>query len=418
MTKNKNFNTILAISLVILFVSNNTLFAQSEKKTLGSKEPWEVVVAFPGQVIFFPVKVFLKGTMKTVEYFDESKIIPKTIDLMSDDNGKWAFSPIYSSTRGGGLNFFHFFNNNESKFDLSFSRGIRQRQRYSLGLKDLNLFGESVSTNFEINYQLRSDEKFFGLGNNSIFVNKNNYAHEQLQAQLTLSKSLFKDYSIFINLGIEKNNIHSGKDPNIISITSTYNPSTLKGLGEGVKLSSTLLSLERDTRDLKGHPSRGSVSKIEAGYFWDFDSDKYNFFQFSFDYRKYVELFYSRSIVLRVAGKTVTELDNSSIPFYYLSELGHQETIRGFERGRFRDRDMLLASIEYRYPIWANGDAFFFFDAGQSSSDILDDISFYDFNKGYGGGINIWTQNTIATQFVVGKSTDGFRIYLNLDKKY
>ena len=101
-----------------------------------------------------------------------------------------------------------------------------------------------------------------------------------------------------------------------------------------------------------------------------------------------------------------------------MSELGHKDTVRGFSRGRFRERDMMLGSAEYHYPLMASLDAVLFLDAGQVSNDIFKTLSSDDFQYGYGGGINIWSRNSLAAQILLGKSKDGFRMYLNLNQEF
>ena len=131
--------------------------------------------------------------------------------------------------------------------------------------------------------------------------------------------------------------------------------------------------------------------------------------------RQHIHLFYNRSLALRLAGEITEPFSDREVPFYYLSELGRGETIRGFSRGRFRARDMVLGSLEYRYPIWAKADAILFVDVGQVAEDIFNDLSTDNFEVGYGGGVRIWGKEGLVTSFVIGKSSDGFRVYFGLN---
>ncbi len=170
----------------------------------------------------------------------------------------------------------------------------------------------------------------------------------------------------------------------------------------------------RDSRDRPANPSKGSEASLTAGLFQDFD-DEFRFWQLSADLRHYFHLFYNRILSLRVAGELTRPLSDREIPFYYLSELGRQETIRGFSRGRFRDRDMVLASVEYHYPVWRMINAMLFVDVGHVADDVFNDLSRDNFEFGYGGGIQVWGSEKLTTTFFVGKSQDELRFYFNLN---
>ena len=150
-------------------------------------------------------------------------------------------------------------------------------------------------------------------------------------------------------------------------------------------------------------------------------AEKYGFWRASADITQYIHLFYHRTLVLRVAGEMVQPFSDKDIPFYHLSQLGERETIRGFKRGRFHDRDMLLGSAEYRYPLSRNDrehsgiEAIIFADAGQVSPDITNDFSFDEFRPGYGAGIRFYGEDGMTTKIEFGKSRDGFRFYFVLN---
>ncbi|MDP8228814.1 MAG: BamA/TamA family outer membrane protein, partial [Candidatus Electryoneaceae bacterium] len=105
-------------------------------------------------------------------------------------------------------------------------------------------------------------------------------------------------------------------------------------------------------------------------------------------------------------------------PFYHLGELGSDETIRGFTRGRFRDRDLLMGSVEYRYPIYQlkytrTVDAVLFVDTGQVADNIFQDVAVSMFQVGYGGGFRFYNEDEeLVARLEIGVSKEMFRIYL------
>jgi len=91
--------------------------------------------------------------------------------------------------------------------------------------------------------------------------------------------------------------------------------------------------------------------------------------------------------------------------------------VRGLVRSRYRQRDMVLGSIEYRYPIWTILDAFLFVDAGQVAEDIFKSFSSDKIIFGYGGGIQVWGNEGLVSSLTLGISKDGFRFYFGLNRE-
>jgi outer membrane protein insertion porin family len=154
---------------------------------------------------------------------------------------------------------------------------------------------------------------------------------------------------------------------------------------------------------------------IAAGLFQNVGDGNFSFWHGSGDLAYCFHLFYGRILALRLGAQVIRPFSDQDIPFYYLSEIGREETVRGFKDGRFRDRDMVLASVEYRYPIWREVDTVLFADVGQVANDIFSDMSQDDLAYGYGCGFRLHSDEGLVSTFMVGKSEDGFRFYFGLD---
>jgi outer membrane protein assembly factor BamA len=180
------------------------------------------------------------------------------------------------------------------------------------------------------------------------------------------------------------------------------------------------MTLQLDSKDRPGNPTHGFEASFSGGLYQQVNSDDFGYWKYSADLTRYLHLFYDRILVLRVAAQRMDPLEGRSIPFYDLSELGRKETIRGFSRGRFRDRDMILASAEYRYPIWRNWDEYgidflLFADAGQVSPDLFEEASWENFQMGLGFGMRLWDQDGLALKLEAGWSAEEWRIYFVLN---
>jgi outer membrane protein assembly factor BamA len=271
-----------------------------------------------------------------------------------------------------------------------------------------------LSADLLLRYRFLSDESFFGVGSNPPLGDRSNFAHSQTTASARLTAKITRTLSLEIKPGIEFNQVLEGRDETIVSTTALYSEAELPGLETEVGTAGIEVTGQLDSRDRSANPMSGSLALIGAGLVRGLDGD-FGLYKLRADYTHYLELFYDRAIVLRAAAEFTEPMTGKKVPFYYLSELGRQETIRGFKRGRFRDRDMLLGSIEYRYPIWRRAVyARLFFDFGKVSSDLGGDPLTDNLHTGVGCGIIAWGDDGAVVRMTLARSKDGFRAYLSL----
>ncbi len=390
-------------------------------KKLRDRRTWERIVSFPGDLVYFPVGLFFDGLEASIAFVDESKLVPKAVDFLTCDDGSCGALPTYTSQSGAGFKFFQKgLLSEESKLTLALTAGQRGRQRYQLRLSGVRFFGGSVFSEFLGRYRFLSDESFFGLGPKSRFVDETNFAHEQATVEAALGANLHDRFRVNAKFGLDLNNILEGRDKRLPSATDLPQGELPPGIEDQVRIVRLEISGYRDSKNRPGNPSGGTEALVQAGVFVETGDSQYRFWKVSGDLTRHIHLFYGRVLVVRVAGEVTEPISDKGIPFYYLSKLGRHETIRGFRRGRFRDRDMLLGVVEYRYPIqhpirhrWA--DALLFVDAGKVSSDIFDDSSGDGFHVSYGAGIRVWSRRGLIARLEVGMSSDGFRVHFGLN---
>jgi len=265
-------------------------------------------------------------------------------------------------------------------------------------------------------------ERFYGIGNDSQKENESNFSHLQIMAEAFLGTYLGQSTKSGLVFGLARNIISEGKRSGVIS-TTDLRPDVkekIPGLDEKINYLLVQFNLVHDSRNRLGNPSAGWEIDLQGGLYRGTGNAEYGFWKASADFRKYQHLFYDRVLVLRIAAEITEPKEDLQIPFYYLSELGRRETIRGFRRGRFRDEDLILSSLEYRYPVMIRDnfelgvDALLFVDAGQVASDIFRQFSMKEFHVGFGGGLRIYSKNGRIFQILAGKSSDGLRFYIGL----
>lgn len=386
---------------------------------------WETLVSLPGTIAYLPFKLVGSGLSGLVAYVDETKLVQKTYDVLVTDDRKRGLYPISAPPIGFGAKFFQKgLLTENSKLSLSASYGLRGRHKFQMSMKRIQL-GGPLAADVLAKYHLQPDEQFFGI--ESAFVNgsdvdadRTNYLLEQSYGEVKLGADFGERFSAKAVGGYEVNSARGGKNERYTSLSDVADAQTLPGFESEVGLTRLELEVRGDFRNRGVRPTSGGIALLRGGFFEDtgrHDSDyQYGFWKLTADVSQHLHLFYNRTLILRLAGEVTEPMASDKvIPFYYLSELGREETVRGFQRGRFRDENMLFGSAEYRYPVWEILDAFLFADAGKVFADSK--FSDSDWKVGYGFGLEIWGKTDVMTSLALGISEDGLRLYFGLNRE-
>jgi hypothetical protein len=386
---------------------------------MSSRLTWEEIVSLPGTLVYFPVRMVFKTAEKTAIYLDDAKVVRRIVDVMTSDDGLRGLRPYYSSRAGIGMKVFQkgLFTE-DSKLTLTLAAGLRGRRRYELRLKRVQFPGNAFTSEYRIRYQFLSDESFYGIGPDTKKLDRSNFAHEQVILLASFRRFLKEGWSVNALIGFQQNEIKKGRDRRYPSTTDLYTGEQLSGLSTSNGMAQFGLELQGQSSNKPGQPHGGFGFSLASTIAQQVDDDSFGFWKVNADISKYVHLFYNRAIVLRAAGEVTEPLSGRGVPFYHFSELGRGDTIRGFRRGRFRDLDMILGSIEYRYPVWYHTDIALFVDAGQVSRDIFNRISMGSFEVGYGLGIRLSgaeEMGTLISKLEIAKSREEIRFYFLLN---
>jgi len=384
---------------------------------IPSNKTWEKIVSFPGAVVFFPFRIVYLTAQAAFNADYELPYASWAADMAVSDDGRRSLLPTYGSRRGGGLKYKHNgLISENSIFDITSTIWFKNRSMQRIRIRDLDLPGGIAAAGLKAEYLVLPDERFYGIGMDSKKEGETNFAWEQFSLEFSLGRRLSRKLTTDFILAYQRNNILSGRDNSISSTTDLYDNNSLPGLETGIEFTGGYLSIVFDSRNHPGIPTAGWEIALGGGLLRQYSKGRFGFWESSLDARRYVHLFYNRYMVFRVAARRVEPFSDKEIPFYYLSELGRWETIRGFSRSRFRDNDLLLGSVEYRWPLTPKFlHALIFVDAGKVSDDILDDITEDEYEITYGIGILGWYQNGVLIRAELAKSGERFRFNLEFN---
>ena len=396
-----------------------------KRPVMHTRSGWEKIAFIPGHLVYIPIKYTLKGMNFTVGYIDETKLIPRIEDFLTSDDERRGVKPTYAARSGGGLKFYQkglFVGGKERNvFETVATAGEFRRQRYQMTFENIRLSDNGFFGNFLASYVNLSSESFYGIGPDSELKDESGYALESSDFRFTLSRSVSLNSKMNLNIGSNLSQVFGTRDNTLRILSQTDFNYPLWGMSDKIGLFEISADYSYDSKDRPGNPTDGTEALFSAGIFPEFtNNDKYGFYKYTLDVSKIIDLFYERVLVLRIASENIEAFTDKTVPFYRLSELGEKESIRGFSRGRYRDMDKILASAEYRYPVWRNWmeyglDISIFIDAGQVSPDIYRYASKENFAVGYGFGFRFWDEDGLVGKLEAGWSKDEIRIYVVLN---
>lgn len=131
-----------------------------------------------------------------------------------------------------------------------------------------------------------------------------------------------------------------------------YNGGVASGLGVGLNF---------DSRDNKYNPSKGMFIETKFQFFRPFLGSTFNYNLFSFDIRKYHNIWLKHVL----AFQFYTEQNTNEVPYYQLAKIGGNDRMRGYYQGAIRDKTLVDAQIEYRMPVWGPFGVVAFASAGR-----------------------------------------------------
>lgn len=97
---------------------------------------------------------------------------------------------------------------------------------------------------------------------------------------------------------------------------------------------------------------------------------------------------YQRTLGLRLRAERADPVSNDRlVPVGELISLGGIETMRGFHEDRFRGRSAVVATLDYRYPVWSYFEGEIFIEAGNVFEPRFDDFNVGNMRGSFGLGL-------------------------------
>jgi len=379
-------------------------------KKMPATEGWETVLALPGKLVYLPFWLTFKTAEGAIWFYERKLAVPDLMQYLVAADGSRGIYPLFEPRYGGGAVFYlKNWPGEGARFDMSFMVGLHGRQRHRIRHRRIPIFNNRAKLAYRLRYNNLPDERFFGIGPNSKKENETNYREQMVLGELTLGKRFHDRLQVDVIGAIEHNVIGDGVAdlPSLPKVAPD-----LPGIGEELTMVRFGFGLDFDGRNREMRPSKGAEVMFRGGWIQDATDNDLGLSIVAANVVGYVEPYHNRVLVFRVAGEFTDPLPGRQTPFYWLPQLGRLETIRGLTRGRYRDNDMVLGSIEYRWAVSTFGDALLFVDGGQVAGNIFNDFTTSNIVWSFGGGYRIWwSDGGTALRAEVGVSKERVRFH-------
>lgn len=256
----------------------------------------------------------------------------------------------------------------------------------------------------ELNYAKIVD-KYYGIGNDTEEIDEPNYEARNSFIFLKFQSEILR----YLKLGI----VYELRDFDVVD--ARKNPILLAGSqigGEGGLTSGLGLVLTYDSRDNIFYPASGGYYEIAAAVFSEILGSDHNYTKTFIDLRRYLKIADDQIVALQVFYNFV----GGSTPFYDVPQLGGDNIMRGYFRGRYRDNNYFATQLEYRIRVWWRFGLVGFVGVG----DVANKFSKFELSKfkySVGAGLRFRIDETelwdLRVDIGFGKNSSGFYFQYN-----
>lgn len=204
-------------------------------------------------------------------------------------------------------------------------------------------------------------DSFWGIGNDMPDDQEERYSQVSYRARAWLRRQLAPGFYVGMRADAQYLNVTETE------LNGLFDSGGVPGAdgGRTVGLGPTLAW---DDRDNAVQSRSGAFYQASLMTWQPFLGSQYAFTRLTIDLRHFFPIYGEHVIGAQLYG----ELNAGHVPFHQMALLGGQNLMRGYFEGRYRDRFMLAAQVEYRYPIWWRFSGVAFAGLGDVSPRVVD----------------------------------------------
>jgi outer membrane protein assembly factor BamA len=296
------------------------------------------------------------------------------------------------------------------------SQSTGNQADYAVNYANFDLAQQRYCFEGRLEYSNDRTARFFGLGPNSRKEDETNYTLREAVGLFTLGRRLIPDLVLSLSERIRYVTIAQGAVTSLPFLGDVF-----KGLPgeEGGLVWAHRLALTYDTRDSRVTPIQGSFGEVFVEGTTRALGSHTSFVRYGLEGRLWWPLFDAR-LVTATRG-LLGWVEGSDLPFFELSALGGDTTLRGFGDHRFLDMGRILLNIEERlrtftftYQDIRTNLLALFAEAGQVFH-MWTELSTKHVQTVAGVGLRLVVTSKLVAKIDIGFGSEGRAIFTGLD---
>ncbi len=302
--------------------------------------------------------------------------------------------------------------------EINISRSTKVNDDLEFTLRDKTLMQRRLELRAFLYALTDGSARFFGFGADSPQSAETNFGDREVGFTLSAGYDVTDHFQVVLGERLRNANVVRGAVVSLPFTTDVFSVGAVPGL-DGFTVHAQKLSLVYDTTDSKTVPTRGvrAAASVEGSF--EALGSSAGFVRYDVEVKGYLPLWNDRLIT---AGRFASSVVRGSrIPFLEMSILGGENSLRGFGRNRFFDRDSIFLNIEERiqvirgrlFNVMTSWELAPFLDVG-SVAHSLDRLKGSALELNPGVGFRAAVKPNIVGRIDVGYGKDGVAVYVGL----
>ena len=201
----------------------------------------------------------------------------------------------------------------------------------------------------------------------------------------------------------------SGADTSRLSVEEAFTPADMPGIGADPDYLHTFVTAGIDSRTGPSYSRTGTLLQATLHDYSQRNDGPYSFQKIDAVARQLIPILHGNWVIdLSVRTSTTTVDDGNQVPFFLLPDLGGSGELRGYSAYRFRDKNSIIFTGEYRWYVQEFVDMAVFYDAGKVTSRTKD-LDFENLKSNVGFGIRFHGSKTTAVRLELARGDEGLR---------
>ena len=245
---------------------------------------------------------------------------------------------------------------------------------------------------------------FYGVGNDTLMADRTGYAYSAFQAGVFTHVRASR--ALTVGGGLDAMSLEAGPLANTVG--ATLAPAYAR----------SQLFAAFDTRTSPAYTRRGQLFRVDWSNYQQTNGGTHSFNRFDAEAQQFVPLLRENWVIaLRALASTTGTAADHDVPHFLMPSLGGSRTLRGYSAWRFRDRNRLLLTGEYRWTAGSFVDVALFLDAGKVSA-RASDLTHGSFTKTYGVGVTLHTFTSTLARMEVARTPEGTSLVLSFGPSF